>query len=212
MVILLPTSESCLPRYRDRIPGFPSLRTGNGRSTPSTQPSGCARRTMPGDRFVTSGQNPCLVKLRLRGAVGREVENPATDLGPDPAPVPRRREPGGLPARPPPGARRPVVLALCATVPAKRGRSSPVKDVRALRSERVAEADRKRVFQPFCRLGDPGDRTGVGLGLAVARSLAETMGGTVEPEDTPGVQVGRMSRPALGPLRSDSGPGRLPGG
>jgi two-component system sensor histidine kinase KdpD len=50
----------------------------------------------------------------------------------------------------------------------------------------IPAADRKRVFQPFCRLGDPGDRTGVGLGLAVARSLAETMGGTVEPEDTAG--------------------------
>jgi two-component system sensor histidine kinase KdpD len=50
----------------------------------------------------------------------------------------------------------------------------------------IPAADRKRVFQPFCRLGAPGDSTGVGLGLAVARSLAETMGGTVEPEDTPG--------------------------
>jgi hypothetical protein len=28
MVILLPTSESCLARYRDRIQGFPSLRIG----------------------------------------------------------------------------------------------------------------------------------------------------------------------------------------
>jgi len=50
----------------------------------------------------------------------------------------------------------------------------------------IPAAERKRVFQPFCRLGDPGDGTGVGLGLAVARGLAETMGGTVEPEETPG--------------------------
>src|SRR5690242_1669494 len=50
----------------------------------------------------------------------------------------------------------------------------------------IAAADRERVFQPFCRLGTPGDSTGVGLGLAVARSLAETTGGTVEPVDTPG--------------------------
>jgi two-component system, OmpR family, sensor histidine kinase KdpD len=50
----------------------------------------------------------------------------------------------------------------------------------------IPATDRKRVFQPFCRLGDPGDRTSVGLGLAVARGLAETMGGTLEPEDTPG--------------------------
>jgi two-component system sensor histidine kinase KdpD len=46
--------------------------------------------------------------------------------------------------------------------------------------------DRDRMFQPFRRLGALGDSTGVGLGLAVARGLAETMGGTVEPEDTPG--------------------------
>jgi two-component system, OmpR family, sensor histidine kinase KdpD len=50
----------------------------------------------------------------------------------------------------------------------------------------IPAADRKRVFQPFCRLGTPGDSTGVGLGLAVARGLAETMGGTLEAEDTPG--------------------------
>ena len=49
----------------------------------------------------------------------------------------------------------------------------------------IPAADQKRVFQPFCRLGALGDSTGVGLGLAVARGLAETMGGTVEPEDTP---------------------------
>jgi hypothetical protein len=49
----------------------------------------------------------------------------------------------------------------------------------------IPAADRKRVFQPFCRLGALGDSTGVGLGLAVARGLAETMGGAVEPEDTP---------------------------
>jgi two-component system, OmpR family, sensor histidine kinase KdpD len=50
----------------------------------------------------------------------------------------------------------------------------------------IPAADRKRVFQHFCRLGALGDSTGIGLGLAVARGLAETMGGTVEPEDTPG--------------------------
>ena len=50
----------------------------------------------------------------------------------------------------------------------------------------IPAADHKRVFQPFCRLGAVGGSTGVGLGLAVARGLAEIMGGTVEPEDTPG--------------------------
>jgi two-component system sensor histidine kinase KdpD len=50
----------------------------------------------------------------------------------------------------------------------------------------IPAADRERVFQPFCQLGALGHRTGVGLGLAVARGLAETMGGTLEPEDTQG--------------------------
>ena len=50
----------------------------------------------------------------------------------------------------------------------------------------IPAADRKQAFRPFRQLGDPGRATGVGLGLAVARGLAETMGGTVQPEDTPG--------------------------
>jgi two-component system sensor histidine kinase KdpD len=50
----------------------------------------------------------------------------------------------------------------------------------------IPEADRKRLFLPFQRLGDPSDRSGVGLGLVVSRSLAEAMGGTVAPQETPG--------------------------
>ncbi len=66
----------------------------------------------------------------------------------------------------------------------------------------IPAADRKRVFQPFCRLGDPGDRTGVGLGLAVARGLAETMGGTVEPEDTAGGGLTMVLTLPAAPARS----------
>jgi two-component system sensor histidine kinase KdpD len=50
----------------------------------------------------------------------------------------------------------------------------------------IPETDRERVFLPFQRLGGPNHRMGVGLGLVVARGLAEVMGGTVEPEETPG--------------------------
>ena len=49
----------------------------------------------------------------------------------------------------------------------------------------VAEADRERIFLPFQRLGDRDNATGVGLGLALSRGLAEAMGGTPRPRDTP---------------------------
>jgi two-component system sensor histidine kinase KdpD len=46
--------------------------------------------------------------------------------------------------------------------------------------------DWDRVFLPFQRMGDRDNATGVGLGLALSRGLAETMGGTLLPESTPG--------------------------
>ena len=50
----------------------------------------------------------------------------------------------------------------------------------------IRPADRDRVFQPFQRLGDSDNRTGVGLGLAVSRGFAEAVGGELDLEDTPG--------------------------
>jgi two-component system sensor histidine kinase KdpD len=50
----------------------------------------------------------------------------------------------------------------------------------------IPAADRDRVFQPFQRRGDRDNATGVGLGLALSRGLAEAMGGSLIPEDTPG--------------------------
>ena len=50
----------------------------------------------------------------------------------------------------------------------------------------ISPADRRRVFQPFQRLGDAQSRGGVGLGLAVARGFTEAIGGELQLEDTPG--------------------------
>ncbi|WP_308012087.1 sensor histidine kinase [Actinacidiphila acidipaludis] len=46
--------------------------------------------------------------------------------------------------------------------------------------------DHDRVFEPFQRMGDTDNTTGLGLGLALSRGLTEAMGGTLTPEDTPG--------------------------
>jgi two-component system, OmpR family, sensor histidine kinase KdpD len=50
----------------------------------------------------------------------------------------------------------------------------------------IPEEDWDRVFVPFQRLGDTDNTTGVGLGLALSRGLTEAMGGSMDPEQTPG--------------------------
>ncbi|MFO1244529.1 MAG: ATP-binding protein [Ramlibacter sp.] len=51
----------------------------------------------------------------------------------------------------------------------------------------VPEAERERIFEPFYRLHGASEREGgVGLGLALVRSITQRHGGTVHCEDAPG--------------------------
>lgn len=50
----------------------------------------------------------------------------------------------------------------------------------------IRVADRKRIWEPFVRLGDRGSAGGSGIGLAVVRDLIELHGGTVAVDDAPG--------------------------
>jgi two-component system, OmpR family, sensor histidine kinase KdpD len=76
----------------------------------------------------------------------------------------------------------------------------------------IPRAQHGRMFVPFQRLGDTDNTTGVGLGLALSRGLTEAMGGTLDPEETPGGGLTMtLSLPAVpGPAVPDPGaPGRL---
>jgi two-component system sensor histidine kinase KdpD len=50
----------------------------------------------------------------------------------------------------------------------------------------IPPAKLAEAFQPFQRLGDTDNTTGVGLGLALSNGFMEAMGGSLEAEDTPG--------------------------
>ena len=50
----------------------------------------------------------------------------------------------------------------------------------------VAKGAAEQMFEPFQRLGDTDNSTGLGLGLSVAKGFVEAMGGSIGATDTPG--------------------------
>jgi len=73
----------------------------------------------------------------------------------------------------------------------------------------IPASDRDRIFVPFQRLGDTDNTTGVGLGLALSRGLTEAMGGSLEPEETPGGGLTMIvSLPAVAEADQATAPGR----
>ena len=76
----------------------------------------------------------------------------------------------------------------------------------------IPSTDLDRVFTPFQRLGDTDNTTGIGLGLALSRGLTEAMGGSLQPEETPGGGLTMVvSLPAAAPDPTASGTGAEPG-
>jgi two-component system, OmpR family, sensor histidine kinase KdpD len=80
----------------------------------------------------------------------------------------------------------------------------------------IPAEDRQRIFQPFQRLGDNANHTGVGLGLAVARGFVQALNGEILFEETPGggltvvFDLPAASHPAPSPADHPPAPGTRP--
>ncbi|WP_330241076.1 sensor histidine kinase [Streptomyces sp. NBC_00525] len=75
------------------------------------------------------------------------------------------------------------------------------------RGRGVPDEGKERIFEPFQRYGDAPRGAGVGLGLAVARGFAESMGGTLDAEDTPGGGLTMVLTVKAAPGHAPAAPG-----
>ncbi|PZT77160.1 MULTISPECIES: sensor histidine kinase [unclassified Streptomyces] len=75
------------------------------------------------------------------------------------------------------------------------------------RGRGVPDEGKERIFEPFQRYGDAPRGSGVGLGLAVARGFAESMGGTLDAEDTPGGGLTMVLTVKAAPGHAPAAPG-----
>lgn len=136
--------------------------------------------------------------LSLRATTLEEILPSALDSLPPEAPPPVIR---GLEEIPPVLADPPLLERVIDNLVSNAARYAPPEhpvlvtasalagrvEVRVVdRGPGLPPTDRERIFEPFQRLGDTDNTTGVGLGLALARGLTEAMDGTLTPEDTPG--------------------------
>ncbi|MFE3518708.1 ATP-binding protein [Streptomyces sp. NPDC059166] len=74
------------------------------------------------------------------------------------------------------------------------------------RGRGVPDEAKERIFEPFQRYGDAPRGAGVGLGLAVARGFVESMGGTLDAEDTPGGGLTMVLTLTAAPGQTRAGP------